>query len=287
MSTHPKASVIIVNYNSTEHLNRLIRSLSVIQKIIKEIIVVDNNSFELKKLKQQKQIKLIKNKNNLGFAKAVNQGIKQSKSKFIILLNPDTLLENDSIIESFSYLIKNPDVGVIGGRIKKMYKNSYQYTATNKPSFLTALFEFTNLKKIFPNNKISKKFWVETNNNLKEPTEVSSLCGAYIIFRKRNHKTFNYFDENYFLYLEDLDFCLTLKNKGYKIIFDPRSSINHISGASSNSKYHIVLKYWYISRKYFFRKYFPKPVGYFLNFIFYIEELFLQIYHYIKHEPWE
>jgi len=282
-----KLSIIIVNYNSTIHLNRLIESLHFIDQITTEIIVIDNNSKDFINFKKNnKKIHIIKNKQNLGFAKAVNQGIKKSTNQYIFLLNPDTIIVDKSIIKTFNLLKDDEKIGIIGGKIQKMNDQTFQYTANQKPNFLTALFEFTNLKKIFPNNKYSKNFWVESSKKIINPTKVDALCGAFLIFRKFDRqKNINLLDEKYFLYLEDLDFCLTMRNKKYQIILDPRSKIKHISGASSNSKYNIVLKYWYKSRKIFFKKYSSSVEYIILSIIFSIEEKLLQIYHSLKNEP--
>lgn len=283
MSTSKYTTLIIVNYNSSANTNNLLRSIKkYIYKEINEIIIIDNNSKDLKDLNtKDKKIKLIKNNKNLGFAKAVNQGINNAHNEIIILLNPDTLLINKTISRTINLIMENKNIGVIGGKIKYDYKKIY--TANNTPTFLTGLFEFTNLKKMFPNNKYTLNFWPEKTNKIIKPTEVSGICGAYLIFRKYDkRRKINYFNEDYFLYLEDLDFCLNMKNKGFKVIFDPRSEIFHIGGASSNNKYNMALNYWYRSRKIFFKKHLNKVEGIILNMIFTIEELLLKTRFLIK-----
>lgn len=285
MSTDKNLTLIIVNYNSSKNTNNLLSSVKKnIYKKIEEIIIIDNNSKDIKNLNiKDKKIKLIKNDKNLGFAKAVNQGINISKNNFIILLNPDTFIINNSIIKTINLIVNNKNIGVIGGKI--IYENKKIYSANNKPTFLTGLFEFTNLKKIFPKNKYTLNFWPEINKKIIKPIEVSGICGAYLIFRKYDKKNnINYFNENYFLYLEDLDFCLNIKLKGFKIIFDPRSEIIHIGGASSKNKYNMALNYWYKSRKIFFKKHLNKLEGIILNIIFTIEEIFLKTRLFIKKE---
>ena len=283
-----KVSVVIVNYNSTKLLNKLIQSSKKIGNIIQEVIIVDNNSQDLYLIKNltsdNKKTKIIKNEKNFGFAKAVNQGTKIAKSKYILLLNPDTKIIDKSIENTLTKIINDPKIAAIGGRIKKANANSYQFTANSNISFVTALFEFTILKKLFPTNKHSKEFWIE-NKITKKTTNVFGLCGAYIIFRKHINGELNTFDENYFLYLEDLDFCIKLRKLGYKVMFDPTSKIEHIGGASSNSKYNIKLKYWYKSRKYLFIKHLGPIKGIILAIIFSIEEILLKTYHILKNEP--
>ena len=281
----PNLTIIIVNYNSSKNTNNLLFSLTkTIYSKIGEIIIIDNNSSDIKNLNiKDPKIKLIKNDKNFGFAKAVNQGIKISKKESILLLNPDTTIVDNSILKTIELIEKDKNIGVIGGKIK--YEHKKIFTANNTPTFLTGLFEFTNLKKIFPNNRYTLNFWPEKNQKITKPIEVSGICGAYLIFRKYDLKrNINYFSPDYFLYLEDLDFCLNMKSKGFKIIFDPRSEILHIGGASTKNKYHMALNYWYKSRKIFFKKHLNKVEGIILNIIFTIEELLLKTRLFIKND---
>jgi len=172
-------STIIVNYNSSIHVNRLINSLKVIDQYIKEIIIIDNNSEDINKLKLNSKIKLVKNKINYGFAKAVNQGIKKSKNEIILLINPDCYIENNSILKSINKISKEKKIGAIGGKIKKANSNNYHLTANSKPNFFTGLFEFTNLKKLFPNNPFSRKFWIE--KTYKSKNRLGSILFAVLI----------------------------------------------------------------------------------------------------------
>ncbi len=278
-----KITLIIINYNSSDNTNKLLLSIkNNIYKFIDEIIIIDNKSEDINKLNiKDKKIKLIKNNKNLGFSKAVNKGIYLSKNNFIFLLNPDTTIIDNSIPKTINLIKKDKSIGVIGGKIN--YKNKKIFSANNEPNFLTGLFEFTNIKKIFPNNKYTLNFWPEKNQKITKPIEVSGICGAYLIFRKYDKKmNINYFSEDYFLYLEDLDFCLNMKSKGFRIIFDPRSEIIHIGGASNNNKYNMALNYWYKSRKIFFKKHLNKFEGIILNIIFTIEEIILKTRFYIK-----
>ena len=287
MLANTKLSLIAVTYNSNETIIKLLNSVKFIKNIIKEIIIIDNNSIFFDKNNIQKIspiIKIIQNKKNLGFAKAVNQGIKISKSNYLLLLNPDTYLIDNSIIETFKKILKDKTIGVIGGKIlNEAGKNSY--TANSKPTFLTGLFEFTNLKKIFPNNKYTNKFWIEKNNLINQPMDVCSLCGAYLIFKKKINNKLNLFNEKYFLYLEDIDFGIKNINQGYKVIFDPNSKIIHIGGYSSKNKYKTDLKQWYKSREIFFKEHLSPFASIILISIFKLEKYILYLHNLIKHEP--
>lgn len=285
-STLKQMSLITVSYNSEKTIYKLLSSIKAVDSLIKEIIVIDNNShfLNIKKIKKiSSKIKIIQNKENVGFAKAVNQGIKISKSKIILLLNPDTYLIDNSVSNSFNLITKNSKIAAIGGRIlNKKKKNNY--TANSEPSFFTGLFEFTNLKKIFPNNMFTNRFWIEKKQIINKPIEVSSLCGAFLILRQKLNNKFNLFNEKYFLYFEDIDFGIKINRLGYKVIFDPNSQIVHIGGHSSKNKYKTDLKHWYESREIFFKKLLKPIPSIILLLIFKIEKNILNLRNLIKNE---
>lgn len=284
--TNNNLSILTVNYNSTNKLNYLLKSLRYLENSINEIIIIDNNSKDINKLKyKNKKMRLIKNKTNVGFAKAVNQGIKISKNEIILLLNPDCFLTDPSPLKSYNKILKNKNIGILGGSINYPNSTKEHFTATTKPNFFTGLFEFTNLKKIFPNNYFTNTFWIEKNNKITKPVKVFSLCGAYLFIRKRGKKYINYFNDKYFLYLEDLDFGYVIENNGQFAIFDPNSHVNHTGGSSNNSIYKTVLNHWYNSRKIFFLKNLPKFLGVILYIIYSLEEFLLRMYHKIDNTP--
>ena len=287
MSQINKISIIIVNFNSTDKCVELIKSLKFIEEIIGEIIVIDNNSknFITSIFPKNPKLKFIENTENIGFSKAVNQGILQSKNLYILLLNPDTRLIDSSPIITFNKMLADNKIGIAGGRIINEYNGQESNTATNKPDFMTGLFEFTNLKKIFPNNKYSFNFWKKDEIAKNIPIYVFSICGAYVFLRKIQNNVQIKLNEAYFLYLEDLDLGYTVEKNGLRALFDPSSSVLHIGGYSSESKYKISLKYWYDSRKIFFSLHLSNIQGKLLYIIYSTEELLLRIYHYINKTP--
>lgn len=284
-------SAIIVNYNSTKHLNQLLESMQKVENNIGEIIIIDNNSkvfeeiLKIPKWLTNKTIIVVKNQKNLGFAKAVNQGIERARYEIVLLLNPDTLIIDNSISRTIHIIEKDQKIGLIGGKIISEKTGKEQPTANTKPTVLTAIFEFTILKKIFPNNKFTKKFWPEKHKIISSPIETESICGAFMIFRKIIKKHKIKFDENYFLYLEDLDFGTEIKNNGLKVIFDPNSRIIHKGGASSNSRYNIELKHWYHSRNYYFTKHLNGYQAVIIKMIFKLDFILLKIFHKLRRTP--
>lgn len=284
-------TTIIVNYNSKKYLYNLMDSINIYSKL-NEIIIIDNNSNidnvpkinEIKKIyKKRGVVKILHNENNLGFAKAVNQGVRNAKSEYVLLLNPDTQLTDKKSIQILAKSLSKKNVSVVGGSIIND-NNIKQKTATGNINFMTGLFEFTNLKKIFPKNKFSNRFWLK-HKNITNNTTVKTLCGAFIMFKRKINNTLNLFDESFFLYLEDIDFCLKNSINKKKIVYCPKAIIFHHGGKSNSSKYNTELKYWYVSRKILFNKYLPKYQSVIINCIFNIEEQLLRLYHFLKNEP--
>lgn len=283
MST-TKLSVVVVNYKSEKYIKNLIKSLRHIQNIIEELIIINNSSeIKIEKISTKINYRIIDNNSNLGFSKAVNIGINNADTSYILLLNPDVEIHGDNNINKmFKLLVSSNNYGAIGGKIYSSTNNKIQFTATSKPTFLTGLFEFTNLKKLIPKNIYSSKFWIESNKTISKPIEAYSLCGAFILFRKKLGKNVIRFDEDYFMYLEDIQFGGDINKLNYKVLFYPNSYVVHFGGKSNKSIYNIVLKYWYKSRKLYFKKNLTKIESGLLSFIFFIEEILLWAYHRIN-----
>jgi len=274
--------IIIVNYNSTIALNSLLNSIDLYSTYkINHILIIDNHSSDIHALSSTKHrfpIKIIRNKSNKGFSFAVNQGLSISTSKYVALINPDCTINKSTFPTCLAILENNSDIGIIGGLIRHP-NNTIQFSTNSKPTFTTALFEFTNFKRLFPNNPASQKFWNSNIYSSNVAIDVDALCGAFMIIRNKHPNTKIYFDSNYFLYLEDLDFCISHKNTNYRVVFNPHSSIHHMGGFSSKNKYNIVLRHWYHSRKRYFMKHLGIIRGSLLWIIFSLEEVILKLIH--------
>jgi len=285
---NPKLSIIIISYNVYE---KVLRCINIIKKIINiEIIIIDNNSQDhtYKKLTNNsfsKNVRIFKNQNNVGFAKAVNMGIGISRGKYILLLNPDTIPKNKAIIKLLQFIenSKSSKIGLVGGMMLK-HDGSVHRTYVNKPNFFTALFEFTNINKIIPNNCFSRMFYY-MNEEIKSPKKVYGLSGGFLLFEKKLIKDIGLLDENFFMYLEDVDYGVRAREKGYKNYYIPGVKIIHESGSSSNSKYKINVSAWRKSKKYYFNKHLKYPLNKITSLVFSIDDFMIDIIHKIKKEP--
>ncbi len=239
-------SVIIVNYNVRYFIEQcLISVLKAKQNLNIEIIVVDNasvdNSVSVIESKFP-SVHLIANKENVGFAKANNQAIKIARGKYFLLLNPDTLVEEDTLIKIYDFMEKNPDAGALG---VKMIDGEGKFLPESKrsvPTITSSLFRFSGLSKLFPKSKIFNKYnlgYLDEN----EIHEIDVLSGAFMCIRTDILPQVGYLDEAFFMYGEDIDYSYRIRKAGFKIYYFPKTTIVHFKGEStkkSSVKYHNI-----------------------------------------------
>lgn len=239
-------SVIIVNYNVRYFIEQCLSSVLKSKSGLNvEIIVVDNNSVDnsVNAIKAKfPQVKLIANKVNVGFAKANNQAIKIAKGKYFLLLNPDTLVEEDTLKKSFDFMENDDKVGALGVKLIDGEGKFLPESKRSLPTLLSSLYRFSGLSKVFPKSKIFNKYnlgFLEEN----ETNEVDVLCGAFMFIRADILPEVGYLDEDFFMYGEDIDYSYRIQKAGYKIIYFPKTTIIHFKGEStkkSSLKYHNI-----------------------------------------------
>jgi GT2 family glycosyltransferase len=235
-------SIIIVNYNTKDFLRQCLEGLEQESRRVKEleIIVVDNGSTDGSPGMVEKEfpwVRLIENKVNLGFAAANNLGIKNSSGRYVLLLNPDTIVPPGTLRTMVDFMDKHPEVGAATCRIELPDGSLDQACHRGFPTPWNALAYFTSLAKIFPKSKLFASYSL-TYLPLDKIHEIDSGCGAFLIIRREPGDQIGWLDEDYFWYGEDLDFCYRLKQKGWKIMFVPTTKIIHYKGVASGIKKH-------------------------------------------------
>lgn len=255
MGKFPFISIIYAYYNTPSEILRSIRSIDKAVRVISyEIIIVDNFSSKRlpKTLRYARSIKLLRNSTNLGYGTALNRGVKKAKGKYLLLVNPDTEFTNKSIESLFSRILRDETIGVIGPQMinqKKVILQSYN----SYPFLPDALVVFSFVNKLWPNNYFSKKYWLY-NLDITKESEVGFVGGACMMVRKSVFEKVGGFDEQFFLYFEEIDFCYRINSLGYKILYYPNSKIIHLVGRSTRDKF-FIRKTFENSRFRFFRKY--------------------------------
>ena len=251
-------SLIIVNWNTIELLEDCLMSIFKFTKNVSfEVIVVDNGSKDGSQAMVRKkfpQIKLIPNKDNLGFAKANNQGIKLAKGKYILLLNSDTyLIEN-----SFKKLLDKArsigeGLGVLGPLLLNEDK-SIQQSVGFFPH-LPQIFWWMSFVDDLPGGTILKPYHVDHDAFYKNRHEVDWVTGAAFLIPRKVVDKIGMLDEKIFMYGEDFEWCFRIKKAGFKVYFSPAAKIVHIGGGSVNKIRTNAFVGEFRGLEYFYKKY--------------------------------
>ena len=238
----PIFSVIIVSFNSKKFLDQCLASLlnTALDNNKLEIIVIDNASTDGTYKFLQKKYPTVHfqlNSQNLGFAKANNLGIKNARGKYILLLNPDTLVPEDCLPEMADFMEKNKNAAIATCRVEMADGTLDDACHRGFPSPWNAFCHFTYLANIFPSSLIFNGYHLGYRN-LNKIHQIDSCAGAFMLVRKSVGDRLNWLDEDYFWYGEDLDFCFRAKQASFKVFFVPFVKMIHYKGISSGIKKH-------------------------------------------------
>lgn len=255
-------SVIIVNFNVKYFLEQCLLSVVAASKNIKtEIIVIDNCSSDgsVAYLKEKfLEVKFVENKKNVGFSRANNQGVKIAKGKYVLILNPDTIIAEDTLQILFDKYQSEKNLGISG---VQLIDGSGHYLPESKRAIPTPKIAFN---KLFSAVKKKKNSYYASFINENEIGEVPVLVGAFMFLKKSVYDEVGGFDEQYFMYGEDIDLSYKVLKAGYTNYYFGNTSVIHFKGESTQKdiKY---LRYFYKAMEIFFSKYFKKNMFY--NFV--------------------
>jgi GT2 family glycosyltransferase len=247
-------SVIIVSYNVRYFLEQCILSVLAASKNIQtEIIVVDNNSTDdTCEIIQNNytEITLIKNKENVGFSTANNQGVAIAKGKYVLILNPDTIVAEDTFDKILNFAISEPKLGILG---VKLIDGSGKFLRESKRAIPTPLVAF---KKLFGNSKTGSTYYASFLNE-NQSGSVAILVGAFMFLKKEVYNKLNGFDSSFFMYGEDIDFSLRALKKGFVNYYFAQTQVIHFKGESTQ-KNTVYLTYFKRAMQLFYAKHFKK-----------------------------
>jgi len=222
-----------------------------------EIIIVDNNSKDgIKEGLSSKfaGVKFIFNNENLGFAKACNQGSKISSGDYILFLNPDTVISETCLTECITFFKTHLDAGAVGVRMLDDQGKFLRESKRGLPSPSASFYKLFGLTTIFPGSKtIAKYYQGHLPENENNPVDV--LSGAFMMIKKVVFEKVDGFDETFFMYGEDIDLSLRIIQMGFKNYYLGKVSITHLKGGSTTYNYKYV-KDFYGAMKLFVKKHY-------------------------------
>ena len=273
-----KLSVVIVNYNVKHFLEQCLNSVAEAAKHCEtEVFVVDNNSVDgsCNMLREKfPWVKLIENKKNYGFSYANNQAIKQSTGEYVLLLNPDTVIEEDTLKSVCDFMDVHPDAGGLG---VKMIDGKGRFLPESKrglPTPQVAFYKIFGLSKLFPKSKKFGKYHL-TYLDKDQIHKVDVLSGAFMLLRAETLNKIGLLDETFFMYGEDIDLSYRITLGGYNNYYYPETTIIHYKGESTKKGSVNYVLVFYNAMKIFARKHFSKGKGagtmiFFINLAIYL-----------------
>jgi GT2 family glycosyltransferase/lipopolysaccharide/colanic/teichoic acid biosynthesis glycosyltransferase len=240
-------SVIIVSYNVRDFLQQCLRSLEKASEGLSvEVIVVENASRDASAQMVREQfpwVRLIENKSNRGFSRANNQAIRIAQGRYLLLINPDTLAREDTLTALLDFMEAHPAAGVAGCKILNPDGTLQLSCRRSFPTPWVALSKILGLSRLFPNSRLFGKY----NLTYLDPdrvAEVDALSGSFLFLRRQALEKIGLFDEEYFMYGEDLDLCYRIKRAGWKIYYVPLTQIIHYKGKSTQSSASTVVDFY-------------------------------------------
>jgi len=229
-------SVVIVNYNVEFFLEQCLNAVyKALTHVDGEVFVVDNNSIDgsLEMVaKKFPQVKLIANKDNVGFSRANNQALRIAEGKYHLLLNPDTIVEEDTFAKVIEFMDENPDAGGLGVKMIDGKGNFLPESKRGLPTPRDAFYKIFGLSRLFPKTKRFGRYHLSYLDK-EEIHEIEILSGAFMLMRKETLDKVGLLDEAFFMYGEDIDLSYRIVLGGYKNYYYPKTRIIHYKGEST------------------------------------------------------
>ncbi len=267
-----KISFLIVNYFASGFIEPLVQSIfDFIKEFEIEILISDNSSDlnekdRLDKIKiKYSGINIFYQQQNIGFVKANNYLFCRAEGEIIILLNPDTLLIDNSILKIIRLILDNPGISLAGPKLLN-YDKTYQ----------TSFFKFPTLSTLIKEHILLYKGNVYAyNTDINKVTDCDVVKGACMVFKKSLIEENKIFDEDYIMYSEETDFCMKLKRKNKRVVYFPETKILHYGekSTSENNLTEYVLYNYYRSKFIFFAKYYNKKIFFTVRMILFFSLL--------------
>jgi GT2 family glycosyltransferase len=265
-------SVIIVSYNVRYFLEQCLRSVRKASENIEcEIFVVDNNSADgscSMVSSEFPEVRLIMNNDNKGFSAANNQALKMAAGRFILLLNPDTVVEEDTFRKCMAFMESHPDAGAAGVRMIDGKGRLLPESKRALPTPKTAFFKIIGLSYIFPKSKLFNRYYLGHLNDM-QASKADIISGAFMFLRGEAVASTGLFDEDYFMYGEDIDYSYRLMKAGFSNYYFPEIKIIHYKGESTKKENLNVLINFYKAMRIFVRKHYTN--GSLKPFVFLIQ----------------
>jgi GT2 family glycosyltransferase len=271
-NSRPDLSVLVASYNTRELLAACLATLARATETLRtEIIVVDNSSSDGScemVARDFPEVRLLRNTRNEGFAKANNRALTESRGRFVLLLNPDTLIPQDTIEPMVRFLEAHPRVGMAGCRVDRPDGRLDEACKREFPTPLTAIARFLSLDRLFPRSTALAAY-SKLGSDPSGRYEVDAVVGAFMLVRRETVDDVGGLDEDFFMFGEDLDWCYRVKRKDWKVYYVGDYHVVHHKGAATRQDPHRMNWHFHRSMFLFHRKHLVDHYPFFVNWLVY------------------
>jgi len=255
----PMLSIVIVNYNTRDLLRDCLRSIQNSEGIQDvELLVVDNASSDASAAMVSAEfprVHLIENPTNAGYAHANNLALRQCLGRYLLLLNPDTVLPPDALVRMIAFMDAHPEAGVAGPKLVRQNGSLDAACRRSFPSPEVSLYRMLGLSRLFPKSRRFGRYNM-TYLDAGLPAEVDSVVGAFMMVRDTVVKQVGLLDDRFFMYGEDLDWAFRIKSGGWKVLYNPEVVVLHLKGAASSRHSRKATIEFYRAMHIFYRKHY-------------------------------
>lgn len=249
-------SVAIVHYETPVELSDCLASLAVAARGLRiELFVVDNASANFSPELVSATISdaiVLRNDQNVGFARAANQALRQAAGRYLLLLNPDTILAPDSLEAMVGYMDRHPDVGCATPRMVRPDGSLDLACRRSFPTPAVSFYRMTLLSRLFPRSRRFGRYNL-TYLDEHEEAEIDAPCGAFMMVRSEIREQVGLLDERYFMYGEDLDWAYRIKQANWRIMYTPITTVTHVKRASSRQVRITTIRAFHDAMRIFYR----------------------------------
>ena len=267
-------SICIPTLNASPYLKACLESVKAFSKGISyELIVVDNGSSDntVEMLERDlPEVILIRNETNTGFTRPMNQALRAAQGDYLLSLNPDTLLKEDTFGPQLAYLQAHPEVGISIPKVLNADGSFQRQCRRGEATPLEALGYHLRLGKLFPKSKVLNGYlqsWLPED----EISEVKAVSGSCMLITRACYAAVGEFDEKIFAYQEDSDYCFRAREKGFKVMYVPTSKIIHFGGEGGSKEQRFKSTWnWHFSYFYYYKKHLATRYFFLVNWLFYL-----------------
>ncbi len=266
-------SICIVTLQARDYLRDCLNSLNIdCSQYSREIIVVDNRSEDgtVEMLRRDFQsVMVIENDGNEGFVRPMNQAIRSAQGRFLLLLNPDTLIPPGSVDTLINFMEEHPEAGICGPKVLNEDGTLQKPCRRGEPTPMAVISYFTRLDGLFPHQKLFGGYLLGYLDE-DEINQVDGVSGSCMLIRREVVDKIGYLDERFFAYQEDADFCHRTRQAGWKVYYVPTAKITHFGGRGGSRVQPVrAILAWHFSYLAYYRKHLASHYFFLFNWLYY------------------